>query len=183
MSRAMAFPPARVAALLAVAIVVAAGAVLALDAAPAQAAKPCWKRVLDDWNDNGRVDGVYSARCLQQAVDHLPEDIRIYSNAEETIKNARHVQSRGRGVGVGRRAGSTSGGRRVTTPVKEVEPRTGPRDEGPIQSVLGYRASDADSIPIPLIVLAGLSLLLMAAGGAGFAARKLQARRPGSGSS
>ena len=67
--------------------------------------------------------------------------------------------------------------------MKEVEPKTGPRDEGPIQSVLGYRASDADSIPIPLIVLAGLALLLMAAGGAGFAARKLQARRPGSGSS
>ena len=177
----MAFPPARAFALFAVTMVVAAGAVLALGAPPAQAAKPCWKRVLDDWNDNGRVDGVYSSRCLQQAVDHLPEDIRIYS--KETIKNARHVQSRGRGVGVGRRAGSTSGGRRVTTPVKEVEPRTGPRDEGPIQSVLGYRASDADSIPIPLIVLAGLALLLMAAGGAGFAARKLQARRPGSGSS
>ena len=37
--------------------------------------------------------------------------------------------------------------------------------------------SSADSVPIPLLVLAGLALLLVAAGSAGYAIRRYQARR------
>jgi len=36
---------------------------------------------------------------------------------------------------------------------------------------------NADSIPLPLIILAGLALLLIAAGGAGLVSRRLRARR------
>jgi hypothetical protein len=37
--------------------------------------------------------------------------------------------------------------------------------------------SNADSVPLPLLVLAGIAFLLLAAAGASFVARRIQARR------
>jgi hypothetical protein len=52
------------------------------------------------------------------------------------------------------------------------------RGRGPAgQLVAALGPKDATSIPIPLIVLAGIALLLLAAGGAGLVARRAQARR------
>lgn len=157
------------------ATLVGLAAVLSVGAPSAEAAKPCWKRALDDWSDNGRMDDVYSQACIQAAIDNLPEDLRIYSNAPEIIGGARQRSVRDRSIQ------GTSGQPPVAPPpagtVEPVEPETGPRDEGPIESVLGSGTTDASSIPLPLMLLAGLALVLMAAGGAGFARRKLAARR------
>jgi hypothetical protein len=182
MSRATLLPPARTLALLAVAFLVAAGAALAIGAAPAAAAKPCWQRALDDWADNGRVDGVYSQACIQAAINHLPEDLRIYSNAEEMLRGSRQPSVRER-LPQGSFTTGSDAEKRKAAPVREIEPRTDLRDEGPFQSVLSYRTNDASSIPLPLIILAGLAMVLMAVGGAAFAHRKLQARRISSGPS
>jgi hypothetical protein len=153
-------------------VLLAAGALLAVGTSPAEAAKPCWERVIDDWVDNDRIDGVYSTSCLQEALKHLPEDVRAYSNFEDQVRQKRQDVIRtpqGRGGG-----GDGNTGR---MPIREVEPSTGPRDEGPIQSVLGADTTDASSIPLPLIILAALALILMAAGASGLVARKLKARR------
>lgn len=49
---------------------------------------------------------------------------------------------------------------------------------GPIGSAFkATKPSSADSVPVPLIVLGGVALLLMAAGGAGFLARRMRTRR------
>jgi hypothetical protein len=183
MPRATLPPPARTLAVVAATIVVALGAVLAIGTAPAEAATPCWKRALDDWADNGRMDRAYTQACLQAAIDHLPEDLRMYSTAPEVIGGARQPSARRGLAGAKGTKPSSGSARRTVAPVKEIEPRTGPRDEGPIQSVLGKGTTDASSIPVPLMVLAGLALLLMAAGAAGFAQRKLHARRGSSGRS
>lgn len=177
MSRATPLSLARAFALLAVTFV-AVGGLLALGASPVQAAKPCWERVIDDWLDNGRIDGVYSARCIEDARKHLPEDVRAYSDIEEKLdaelqENVRSAQGRG---GSGGGPGGANSRRRV---IGEPEPDTGPREEGPIQSVLGSGTTDASSIPLPLIILAALALVLIAAGAAGLVARKLSARRSG----
>ena len=178
MSRATPLSPARTTALLAAALLTAMG-LLALDASPAQAAKPCWERVIDDWLDNGRIDGVYSASCIEKAREELPEDIRAYSDIEEKLDAK--LQEAGRsaqgGSGGGGSGGSGGGGGTNPPVVGEPEPDTGPKDEGPIQSVLGSGNTDASSIPLPLIILAALALLLMAAGASGLVARKLKARR------
>jgi hypothetical protein len=170
MSHATTMSAARALAIFVAALLAATG-LFALSASPAEAAKPCWERVIDDWLDNGRIDGVYSARCLEDARKHLPEDVRAYSDVEEKIDA--ELQENGRTPQGG--TGGPSGSKRRV--IGEPEPDTGPRDEGPIQSVLGSGTTDASSIPLPLIILAALALLLMAAGAAGLVARKLQARR------
>jgi hypothetical protein len=180
MSRATPPTPARrLLAVLALALVVTAGA-LALETAPAAAAKPCWERVIDDWVDNGRFDGIYSAACIEQARRHLPEDIRAYSDIEEKLDNLRLLASRSTPT----RPGSGPSTSPTTTssddnPSSTDEPtRTAPtRGQGPISEALNPNTTSADTIPLPLILLAGLALLLMTAGATGIAHRKLQARR------
>jgi hypothetical protein len=182
MSSATPTRPARALAIFAAAFVGATAMMLMLNPAPAEAAKPCWERVIDDWLDNSRIDGVYSARCLEEARKNLPEDVRAYSDIEEKIDSAlqgsgRSPQAGGGGDGSSGGGSGGSGGSDTTPLVGEPEPDTGPRDEGPIEQALGKTQTDATSIPLPLIILAALALLLMAAGAAGVAARKLKARR------
>jgi hypothetical protein len=183
MSGVTTFLSARSLAALAATILAATGTALALATPAAQAAKPCWERVLDDWVDNGRIDGVYSTSCLEAARRHVPEDIRAYSDFEDRIDDAmraRAIQSAGGG------GGNTTPPETTSPPPNESsksepdpQPKAdgGPRDEGPISAVLSTGTNDADSIPLPLIILAGLALLLMAAGATGLVARKVQARR------
>lgn len=175
MSRPPLVPRARTLAVFAAATLVVLAALLSFGATTAVAAEPCWKRALDDWSDNGRMDDVYSQDCIQAAIDNLPEDLRIYSNAPEIIGGARQPSVRDRSI-----QGTTGSPSTTETPtrrVSEVEPKTGPKDEGAFGSVLGTGTTDASSIPLPLMILAGLALALMAAGGVGVAHRKLAARR------
>lgn len=151
--------------------------------APAQAAKPCWKQVIDDWSQDGAITGRYSAKCIEQALDNVPEDIRAYSDFEEQakaarIESSRQLQSVGSGSGGSPETDSATSGE-DTQMMQERDPNTGAKDETPLQSVLGTNGNNADSLPVPLLVLLGLSAALLAAGGAGLAARKIRARRPG----
>jgi len=148
-----------------------------VDAAPASAAKPCWKKVIDDWYDNGRIDGVYPQRCLVEARRHVPEDLRVYSTIDEELQNARQVaaraSSRRPGGGSPRSTGSAGGSGQAPATRNVAEP-----DRGLFKATfkkLGPR--NADSVPLPLLILAGLALLLISAGAAGLVARRLQARR------
>ncbi len=146
-------------------------------ATPADAAskpKPCWKQLIDDWSTDGQIDGSYSARCVDEALAKVPEDIRAYSNFEEQAKAARQAASRSlQGPIV---SGSNSDGSSDARQPREREPNTA-KDETPVGWALGTRGNNADSVPIPLLVLLGLAGALITAGGAGFAARKLQAHR------
>ena len=70
-------------------LAVTCGAVLlAMTAARATAAVPCWERVIADWSDNGRVDRTYPLICYREAVKRLPEDLRAYSSAGDEIDRA-----------------------------------------------------------------------------------------------
>lgn len=166
-------------------ILLACGAAIFAASSPTSAAakaKPCWKQVIDDWSQDGNIDGRYSARCIDEALAKVPEDIRAYSDFEEQAKAARiavtrRLQSSGGGSAPpGTDSGATG---EDTQMVQERDPDTGPKDETPIQSVLGTHGNNADSMPIPLLVLLGLAAALITAGGIGFGARKLRARRPG----
>ena len=152
-------------------------------ASPALAARsqPCWKQVINDWSQDGSIDGAYSAKCIEEALDRVPEDIRAYSDFEEQAKAARlaagrALQSSG-GGGSGSADESQSGGEDEAAPIKPREPETGSKDETLIQSALGTNGNNADSVPLPLLILLGLAGALITAGALGFGARKLRAHR------
>jgi hypothetical protein len=72
-------------------VVVAVGLATLAFAGSASASGNCGERVLNDWRD-GRLDGTYPVNCYRQALATMPEDVRVYSSAEDDI--ARALQSR-----------------------------------------------------------------------------------------
>jgi hypothetical protein len=175
----------------ALAALVAALALLAIGVSSAAAAPAasesatggCWLTVVDDWLDNNRVDGVYAIPCYTQAIQHLNSypDVQNYSSASDDIQRALLAalhQDRGSG-------GSSGGGPQGPSsgpssgPTPQSDPGGNPTSS-PNNGVLGsFSPSDAQSIPLPLLVLGGLALLLLAAAGATLVARRVQARRGG----
>ncbi len=194
-----------------IAAALTATVVVVAHASPASGATPCWKRLLNDWYD-GRIDNVYPISCYEQTLNHLPEDISVYSSAREDIQRA--LQSAraqlkknqkpagpsalvpaqpastpttttaapatttsggtetttttpaGSGGGTGTGGGTSSPGRKPPAGLPGVAQQLNP--------------SSPSSLPIPLLVLGGLALLLVAAGGVGLVVKRTQGRRPGS---
>lgn len=174
--------PARIA-LRALALVAALAAMLAV-AAPAAAAKPCGRQVIDDWYDNGRVDGTYALHCYDDAIDNLPRDVRDYSSAKEDIQRALTNRKRGEPAPPARTDPTPDDD--PTTPGEDDPPgrTTGtpgaglnsPDDPGGPEAAPPTDPQSASSVPIPLLILAGLALLLVAGGSAGYLLRRVQAR-------
>lgn len=161
-------------------ILALSGAIALSTPAAASAATPCWNRILDDWWDNERIDGTYSLKCYREAEENMSQDLRDYSDLPGEIARARQRALRA--------PSEASEDTRVVQSAGPVDERTdsdgvagdsgGSDDGGPIHSALEELGpSSADSPPIPLLVLAGLALLLVAAGAAGLLSRRLQARR------
>ena len=163
-----------------------AGLVLVL-ALPGQAAaaKPCWERVIDDWLANGTITGTYKASCYQQALKHVPEDLRDYSNITDAINAAMLATLRrtpGNGSGSGTSSGSNpanpsgaSSNAQKNRRLQAAPPRSYYR-----RAIDNLGTTSADSLPIPLLVLAGLGtlLLLSAAGLAGAKRYRAARERP-----
>ena len=172
--------PARLTLFLAV-LLASTAVVLSVGSPKASAAKPCWEQVIDDWTDNGRIDLSYSTSCLQASLSHVPEDVRAYSDFEEKVRQAIQATLRERRLQqVSGEAPTTSQAQRNQVEQIEEEERTParePDDKGPIRDALGYGTTDASSVPLPLIILAALALVLLSAGAAAVAHRKLAARR------
>jgi hypothetical protein len=67
----------------------AALVVLALAVPAASAARePCWQGVIRDWYDNGKLDRAWSCNCLREAIDRLPQDTMMYSDASAVMQAA-----------------------------------------------------------------------------------------------
>jgi hypothetical protein len=156
---------------------------------PAAAAhKPaCWQVLLNDWYD-GRIDGTYPLHCYQDALRHLPSDVDTYSSARDDIERAlasaraaAHKVGKGLSPNTLVHPSSTvpktqaKGHRRsiVIVPVGRKP------DKGIAQIADKIDPGSPSSLPVPLLVLGGLALLLVALGGAGLVARRVQGRKPG----
>jgi uncharacterized membrane protein YgcG len=177
---------------LALGIVALALGAAAVRPAPAQAATPCWKLLLNDWYD-GRIDQTYSVHCYKDALKHLPADVQTYSSAHDDILRALQTAiakqkksnkpvgdntpvppasgggSGSGGGGSGDGSGGSGTGTTTTT--------GGGQGSDGLAGKVG--ADDPSSVPTPLLILGGLALLLVAAGAAGLIAKRIQARRPG----
>jgi hypothetical protein len=157
--------------------VLAAVAGTLLIAGHAAAQDPCWKTLIDDWYE-GRIDNVYPVACYRAALEHMPEDVAQYSSLGDDINRALQAaiaaQSGVKGATApanstfyggptSERSGALVAGRDVGGPVPSAIDAIGP--------------GSADSVPVPLIVLGGLSILLLTLGAAGYIARRVQTRR------
>lgn len=149
-----------------------------LTPSPAAAAPACAKQVVADWYGDGRVDRIYDIHCYTDAIRSLPVDVLDYSNAKEDILRALSFAKRGK-PDPGN-AGAGGGGGTPTEPFTPGGTSTdGTTTDG--ETVAGGQVdtSGPSSVPVPLLVLGGLALLLLAAGGAGYMSRRAQSRRSG----
>jgi len=167
--------------LILVAAVLAIGAALGTTAQPAQARSLsiCSKALVHDWLVDGRVDKTYPVHCYREALKTIPEDQLVYGTLRDDLnralqntirKNNGHVNrdtpvpgfgAGGGGGGGGAGPGGTGGG------------------TGGVFHWLAHTLgpNTANSVPVPLLVLGGLAIALMAAAGISFLARRMQARR------
>ncbi len=162
-------------------VVALAGLALAFGAAaPAAAATPCWRTLINDWFD-GRIDKTYAPDCYTQAIKHLPRDVDMYSGAKDDIHRAMLASLRKGNGGSGPPAAEPRDAQPTRNTQGNVD-RTRSAREGPSRGVI-LRAiewlgpSDAASVPLPLLILAGVAFLLLAAAGGSFVNRWLQQRR------
>jgi hypothetical protein len=118
--------------------------------------QPCSQRVLTDWSDNGRIDRVYALDCYEEALAALPTDIRDYTNAHDVIDRALTNAVRAESA----------------VPASEAQPLSS-------QRASTIDTSSAFPVPIPLVVLFGLALALLAAGGVGRVGRRAMLGRKG----
>lgn len=101
---------------------------------------PCSERVLADWSDNGRIDRVYALPCYEEAMAALPTDIRDYTNAFDVIDRA------------------------LTSAVRAKTAVPASEAQAAVPGAETVDASGAVPLPLPLLVLFGLALALLAAG-------------------
>ena len=157
-------------------------ATLTFGVAPAAAKGPCWRALFVDYAD-GRIDKTYPVNCYRDAVRHLNEDQLTYGSAAQDINRAlMAAMTKMRKHGVAPITGDTN----------VVPPPAGRRGGGPGSGPLANRHDErgffnklahaigptsADAVPLPLLILAGLAMLLLAAAAASLIARRIQARR------
>jgi hypothetical protein len=77
-------------------------------AAPAPAANAN-RRIYDDCQDNGRIDGHYTQREFQKALNDLPADLDEYTDCRDVIRRGQ-LAAAGGGGGGGNSGGGNSGG-------------------------------------------------------------------------
>jgi hypothetical protein len=184
-----------------VVVLVVLAATLAFGAGNAAAKAPCWKTLLNDWYD-GRIDNTYPIHCYKDALRHLPADVQTYSSAHDDILRAlQSAQARLRKAGkavtpntpVPPSSGGTSGKGKNGKPHKpKPKPSGGGKDVtttstspgrhpgGGLDGAAASSGSSPSSVPVPLLVLGGLALLLVAAGAAGLIAKRRHGRGPSS---
>jgi hypothetical protein len=158
----------------------------------AAAATPCWKKVLNDWS-NGRAIGSYPLHCYRDAIRHLPEDLRDYSYAADDINAALQAQIAKRNTrspqsvnnssssngndhnngSTGGKGGPGGGGSGPTA----TGANAGPDRSAYRKAIDNLGTSNADSLPIPLIVLASVGAMLLAAAAALGTTKRIRAVR------
>lgn len=146
-------------------------------ASPAGAATECGKKVLADWFDNGRIDRLYPLNCYEEAIDAIPDDLRDYADAEDVITRALQAALRGELApgGVDPTPNDNDPGSNGGSNGSGGEPG-GDGDSGSNpQAAPDVDTSGPSSVPIPLLVLGGMSLALLAAGGLGYLSRRRNA--------
>ncbi len=139
---------------------------LAVSAPSASAQTACWKQIQDDWVNDGIIQGVYPLHCYGEAIKHVPNDLQQYTGIVDDITAARQRASRLR----------TLSGNPQPQPQAQVNPND-PANGVYNSAIDKLGPTNSDSLPLPLLILAGLALIMLATGAVGLATRHLRARK------
>jgi hypothetical protein len=140
----------------------------------AAAANACWEQLVNDYWTDGRIDKVYPIGCYREAMEKLPTDVQEYSDAQDELRRAMLGAIR-----VNRGGGEFDDppGSGTAAPPAPVDSDEG-QPKGFFATLLdAIGPKNADSIPVPLLILAGIALLLLGAAATSYVARWYQARR------
>ena len=153
-------------------VLVAVCASLAFFAAPAPAATPCWKLLLNDWYD-GTISKIYPTSCYRQAINHLPTDVQVYSSARDDILRALHqalaVKKHPAANTVTTPTTSQPRSHTTSTPVTAIHKNPPGGFSGAIRHIT---PGGADAFPLPLLILGLLAIVLVLAGVGGMLWRR-----------
>jgi hypothetical protein len=139
-------------------------------------ASACSNALIHDWYVDGRIDRTYPIHCYREALRDIPEDQIVYGTLRDDLNRALQNVIR-----------KHNGNVTPTTPVPpggggggndSGDGTSGKHDEGFfhwLATKIG--PSTANSVPVPLLVLGGLALALMAAAAVSFFARRYQAKK------
>jgi hypothetical protein len=151
-----------------------------VDKAEARLESKCSQNLIHDWYVDGRVDKTYPVHCYREALRDIPEDQVIYGTLRDDLTRALQAVIRNNNGDVGPNTpvpGSDDGGDGTSGGGNS---GNGSGNDGLFTRLARALGPDtADSIPIPLLVLGGLALLLMAAAAVSFITRRMQAKRAG----
>ena len=154
-------------------IIALAGIGLVLSSAPgaraANGQKTCAQAVIDDWYGDSQVDKRYAPHCYREAIASLTPDQKDYLHAEEDILRALAYARAGKPDpgAAGALTGKTS---TSVEPKTTPEPPTSTAPKPPTDTHVVANEVDANgaaSVPLPLILLGGLAVTLLFAGGFG----------------
>lgn len=140
-------------------------------------ASTCSSALIKDWYVDGRIDQTYPVHCYREALREVPPDQLVYGTLRDDLNRALQDVMRDHNGNIngmtmvpgsddgdgGGPTGGTTGGKGDKGFFHWLADKIGP--------------STADSVPVPLLVLGGLALALIAAAAISFGARRYQAKR------
>ncbi|HWB23743.1 MAG TPA: hypothetical protein VG652_12760 [Gaiellaceae bacterium] len=161
-------------------------AVLSISAAPAlaraAAPTPCWQQVMNQWYQ-GEIKSIFPLDCYHEAIKHLPTDIQVYSSARDDINKALQaaIAYDNAKAAAAKPQTTTSSVSTPTTTTKTLAVPVihthGPGSAPPASATPILNSASpggATSFPLPLLILGGLAIVLVAAGGVGLLIRRRQ---------
>jgi len=170
-----------------------ASVVAATAAAPAGAATPCRDRIYADWYADGKIASTYPLACYRDALKHAEgrADIGVYSSMLDDIRLAlqaavkrSHGQEVPPQVGGSSAVSATGSGNGTTTKSSSHQssetapnsPDPGTTTNASPTAAAPTSSSGGGGVPVPLLILGGVAIALVASGAIGLGVRKF--RRP-----
>lgn len=143
--------------------------------AHANAAVPCRNKIFNDWYADGKIASTYSHACYVDALHHIPSDAKEYSSLGEDITAAmRAAVRRSEGKVVPTQVGH---GFKTQNVLAAETTKSHDPSLGETTASGGGIVSSASNAPLPILVLGGLALALVAAGGIGAGLKHARSRR------
>ncbi len=151
-------------------------AAVAIPGTASASGAPCRNKIFNDWYPDGKIASTYPIACYRDALKHIPPDAVIYSSLSDDIRAAMraairraHGLSAPKEVGHGAKAVGAGSVMGTTASVQAAPPPHDPSSNGVVAT--------ASNAPLPILVLGGLALVLVATGAIGAGVRYARSRR------